>query len=44
MIIANPKTFFLGGGEGEEARANCQIVLNKQQHPHDAIIEFNFDH
>ena len=40
-IFANPKTFFGGwGGRVERERA----VLNKQQHLHDAIIAFNFDH
>ena len=37
-----------GGGEGVGLRGKkhelCQIVLNKQQHLHDAIIAFNFDH
>ena len=35
-----------GGGVGlrEKKHELCQIVLNKQQHLHDAIIAFNFDH
>ena len=47
-IFANPKTFFGGWGGGvglrEKKHELCQIVLNKQQHLHDAIIAFNFDH
>ena len=36
-----------GGGVGglrEKKHELCQIVLNKQQHLHDAIVAFNFDH
>ena len=34
-----------GGGRVErEKHELCQIVLNKQQHSHVAIIAFNFDH
>ena len=52
-IFAIPKTFWGvgvggvgGGGVGLEEKKHelCQIVLNKQQHLHDAIIAFNFDH
>ena len=43
-IFANPKTFFGGVGLREKKHELCQIVLNKQQHLHDAIIAFNFDH
>ena len=48
-IFANPKTF-LGGGNGvgvgvkEKKHELCQIVLNRLQHLHDAIIAFNLDH
>ena len=34
----------VGGGLREKRHELCQIVLNKQQHLHDAIIAFNFDH
>ena len=34
----------VGGGLREKKHELCQIVLNKQQHLHDAIIAFNFDH
>ena len=46
-IFANPKTEIFGGwgvGLREKKHELCQIVLNKQQHLHDAIIAFNFDH
>ena len=50
-IFANPKTFLGVWGEGcggvglrEKKHELCQIVLNKQQNLHDAIIAFNFDH
>ena len=50
-ISTNPKTFLgvgvgVGGGVGlrEKKHELCQIVLSKQQHLHDAIIAFNFDH
>ena len=33
-----------GGGLREKKHELCQIVLNKQQHLHDAIIAINFDH
>ena len=33
-----------GVGLREKKHELCQIVLNKQQHLHDAIIAFNFDH
>ena len=35
-----------GGGVGLRKKKHelCQSVLNKQQHLHDALIAFNFDH
>ena len=44
------KDFFGGWGWGREGGLRekkhelCQIVLNKQQHLHDAILTINFDH
>ena len=51
MRFSQIRRLFLGvrGGGGEvglreEKHELCQIVLNKQQHLHDATIAFNFDH
>ena len=48
MRFSQIQRLFWGWGVGvglrEKKHELCQIVLNKQQHLHDAIIAFNFDH